>query len=60
MPNDHYRLKKPCANCPFRNQGAISLAPGRLEGIIDTLLGDDYIYLPVSQNRSFPRGRRVG
>jgi|GEM_PF-1359953 len=29
-----FRLKKPCANCPFRSDaGAIDLAPGRLEEI---------------------------
>lgn len=36
-----FRLKRPCANCPFRTQGAISLMPGRLEGIIENLLADD-------------------
>ncbi len=35
------RLKKPCANCPFRKQGAIDLRPGRLEGIIQGLLAND-------------------
>lgn len=34
-------LKKPCANCPFLQEGAIGLAPGRLEGIIDDLVKDD-------------------
>lgn len=38
----HYRLKKPCANCPFRKEGAIDLEPGRLEQIVDTLVRDDY------------------
>lgn len=38
----HYRLKKPCANCPFRKEGAIVLEPGRLEQIVDTLVRDDY------------------
>lgn len=37
----HLRLKQPCANCPFRVSGAIELAPGRLESIIDGLLQDD-------------------
>lgn len=36
-----FRLKKPCANCPFRKSGAIDLRPGRLQGIIDGLLNDD-------------------
>lgn len=36
-------LKKPCANCPFLREGAIALAPDRLEGIIDELTADDGI-----------------
>jgi len=37
----HLRLKRPCANCPFLKQGAIELAPGRLDGIIAGLIKDD-------------------
>ena len=37
----HLRLKKPCPNCPFLKDGAIELAPGRLEVIIEGLLTDD-------------------
>jgi hypothetical protein len=37
----HLRLKKPCGNCPFRVKGAIELQPGRLDGIIESLLADD-------------------
>lgn len=34
--------KRPCANCPFRCDGAgIELHPGRLEGIVSSLLADD-------------------
>lgn len=34
--------KRPCANCPFRNDGAaIDLRPGRVEGIVSDLLEDD-------------------
>lgn len=34
--------KRPCANCPFRSDGAgIDLSPGRLEGIVSDLLADD-------------------
>ncbi|EIC1057237.1 MULTISPECIES: hypothetical protein [Klebsiella/Raoultella group] len=40
--NDMFRLKMPCANCPFRKEGAIHLSPGRLSSIIDTLLKDDH------------------
>jgi hypothetical protein len=46
MPRDpfkhHLRLKKPCENCPFLVEGAIELGPGRVEGIIETLLADDH------------------
>lgn len=35
--------KRPCANCPFRSDGeGIQLNPGRLEGIVSDLLGDDH------------------
>lgn len=38
-----FRIKTPCANCPFRNDGkAIELAEGRLQNIIDGLLEDDW------------------
>lgn len=34
--------KRPCANCPFRCDGAgIPLQPGRVEGIVSGLLADD-------------------
>jgi hypothetical protein len=36
-----FRLKKPCADCPFLKVGAIDLAPGRLEGIKQRLLSND-------------------
>ena len=38
---NHLRLKKPCANCPFRKEGAIELVPGRLEGIINDIVEND-------------------
>lgn len=38
---NHLRLKKPCANCPFRKEGAIELSSGRLQGIISSLVDDD-------------------
>lgn len=35
--------KRPCSNCPFRCDGqGIPLAPGRLEGIVQDLLADDF------------------
>ena len=34
--------KRPCSDCPFRNDGAgIELHPGRLDGIVSELLADD-------------------
>lgn len=39
--NALFALKKPCANCPFLKEGAIDLAPGRLDGIIEHLTTDD-------------------
>ncbi len=39
---EFFRLKKPCANCPFRKEGAIELMPGRLDSIIEGLLADDF------------------
>lgn len=37
----HFKLHKPCKNCPFRKSGAIELAPGRFEGIVKQLVDDD-------------------
>jgi hypothetical protein len=43
MPYENiFKLRKPCSNCPFRKEGAIELAPGRLEGIIEGLIEDDW------------------
>lgn len=40
-----YRMpitKRPCSNCPFRNDGkAIELRDGRLRSIVEVLLADD-------------------
>lgn len=41
-----FKVKKPCANCPFRKEGAIPLRAGRLEGIIEFLLEDDNNLFP--------------
>lgn len=37
---DPYALKKPCKNCPFLKdrESAIELQPGRVEGIIESLI----------------------
>lgn len=37
-----FKLRKPCANCPFLKSGAIELRPGRLAGIIENLVDDDH------------------
>jgi hypothetical protein len=37
-----FKLRRPCANCPFLKEGAIDLAPGRLAGIIRNLVVDDH------------------
>lgn len=39
---DNFNLKKPCANCPFRKEGAIELRPGRVKGIVKDLKRDDH------------------
>jgi hypothetical protein len=36
-----FKLRKPCADCPFLKDDSIELMPGRLEGIIDGLMTDD-------------------
>ncbi|TXH13249.1 MAG: hypothetical protein E6R03_11665 [Hyphomicrobiaceae bacterium] len=41
-----FRLKRPCNNCPFLKAGAIELAPGRIEGIIQALMSDDLEAFP--------------
>ncbi|WNZ87335.1 hypothetical protein [Pseudomonas sp. P108] len=37
----YFRMRMPCANCPFRKKGAVELRPGRLEGIVADLLAND-------------------
>lgn len=37
-----FNLKRPCANCPFRREGAIELMPGRLNSIIEGLRKNDH------------------
>lgn len=36
-----FKLRKPCADCPFLKDESFVLRPGRLEGIIDGLMTDD-------------------
>jgi len=40
-----FNLKAPCANCPFRkDEGAIDLAPGRLEQIIKDIENEEVFF----------------
>lgn len=54
----HLRLKKPCDNCPFLVEGAIELAPGRLDGIIEALLADDRTTFQCHKTVHSSRGGR--
>jgi hypothetical protein len=54
--SDEVCPKKPCANCPFLKVGAISLRPGRLEGIIADLLADDHIIFQCHETVYCPKG----
>lgn len=42
VADNHFKLRRPCENCPLLKVGAIELSPGRLESIIDRLLNDDH------------------
>jgi hypothetical protein len=57
MTEHYFKLKKPCANCPFRIKGAIDLRPGRVQGIIDDLLGNDYSGFPC--HKTTGRGQEI-
>lgn len=54
----HYRLKKPCANCPFLRdrKAAIQLEPGRLQGIVESLLENDRSTFSCHKTVHGPRG----
>lgn len=51
-----FALKKPCGNCPFLKEGAIPLAEGRVEEIIENLVADDsssfYCHKTVHNSRT--------
>lgn len=51
-----FSLKAPCANCPFRREGAIELAPTRLQGIIQSLITDDHTNFPCHKSVHHPQG----
>lgn len=42
--NKPFALKTPCANCPFRSDGAFSTPLGkrRIEGIVESIRSDEY------------------
>lgn len=52
----HFRLKRPCKNCPFRKTGAIKLQPGRLHGIIATLIDNDHTTFQCHETVHGPTG----
>ncbi|SEU40224.1 hypothetical protein SAMN03159335_06239 [Burkholderia cepacia] len=52
----HFKLRKPCENCPFLKKGAIELAPGRLDGIIGTLVEDDHSTFQCHKTVHGPQG----
>ena len=52
----HLRLRKPCENCPFWLKDAIELEPGRVEGIIETLLTDDHLTFQCHKTVHSARG----
>lgn len=51
-----FKLRAPCANCPFRKVGAIPLRAGRVEGIIEQLTTDDQSTFPCHKTTG-TRGR---
>lgn len=52
----NFNLKKPCANCPFKKVGAINLAPGRVEGIVQGLLENDREWFMCHKTVHHPKG----
>ncbi|XJV85012.1 hypothetical protein AB3469_39505 (plasmid) [Burkholderia anthina] len=52
----HFKLRKPCENCPFLRQGAIEIAPGRLDGIIEQLVTDDQSTFQCHKTVHGPKG----
>lgn len=56
----NFNLKNSCKNCSFNKTGAIELAPGRLEGIIDHLLSDDKNHFQCHKTVHSKRGGTWG
>ena len=55
---NQFSLKKPCANCPFRNDGrAIELQPGRREDILHEILSQRSATFPCHKTAHRPDGR---
>jgi hypothetical protein len=50
-----FSLKKPCENCPFLKDGAIDLAPGRVDGIIENLVTDDWSHFQCHKTVHHPK-----
>lgn len=51
-----FRLRQPCDNCPFREQGGIALAPGRLRSILEGLIADDHSIFHCHKTAHGPKG----
>lgn len=54
-----FKMKKPCANCPFRKEGAIELREGRLDSIKAGLLQDDSTVFHCHKTIDDPNGKSM-
>lgn len=55
----NFNLTRPCANCPFKREGAIKLHPERLPGIVAGLLANDRDWFKCHKTLHLkPRARR--
>lgn len=52
----NFNMTQPCGNCPFKKECAIELAPGRVDGIKEHLLGSDYNTFQCHKTVHGPRG----
>ena len=46
-------MTKPCANCPFLKEGYIDLRPGRVRGIVDSIMASDFCGFPCHKTTDF-------